>query len=94
MNVRFYIDQESGEPHIAGHGVTEEEVRDVLARPLEDRPGREGGRVALGQTRGGRYLRVIYVPGWLQVVPWAELAFGSIIDRVGPLLLRKQKSKI
>ena len=38
--------------------------------------------------------RVIYVPGWLQVVPWAELAFGSIIDRVGPLLLRKQKSKI
>jgi short-subunit dehydrogenase len=36
--------------------------------------------------------RVIYVPGWLRVVPWAELAFGSIIDRVGPLLLRKQKS--
>ncbi len=36
--------------------------------------------------------RVIYVPGWLQVVPWAELAFGWIIDRVGPLLLRKQKS--
>jgi short-subunit dehydrogenase len=35
--------------------------------------------------------RVIYVPGWLQVVPWAELAFGWIIDRVGPLLLRKQK---
>ncbi|MCX6035415.1 MAG: SDR family oxidoreductase, partial [Chloroflexi bacterium] len=24
--------------------------------------------------------RVIYVPGWLQVVPWAELAFGWIID--------------
>jgi len=36
--------------------------------------------------------RVIYVPGWLRVVPWVELAFGSIIDRVGPLLLRKQKS--
>jgi len=36
--------------------------------------------------------RVIYVPGWLGVVPWAELAFGWIIDRVGPLLLRKQKS--
>jgi short-subunit dehydrogenase len=36
--------------------------------------------------------RVIYVPGWLQVVPWAELAFGWIIDRVGPLLLRKRKS--
>jgi hypothetical protein len=36
--------------------------------------------------------RVIYVPYWLRVVPWAELSFGWIIDRVGPLLLRKQKS--
>ncbi len=35
--------------------------------------------------------RVVYVPGWMRVVPWAELAFGWIIDRVGPLLLRKQK---
>jgi hypothetical protein len=35
--------------------------------------------------------RVIYVPGWLRVVPWAELSFGWVIDRVGPLLLRKQK---
>jgi len=34
----------------------------VLARPLEDRPGREGSRVALGRTAAGRYLRVIYVP--------------------------------
>lgn len=62
MRVRFYIDPESGEPHIAGHSVAEDEVRDVLARPLEDRAGREGSRVALGQTRSGRYLRVIYVP--------------------------------
>ncbi len=36
--------------------------------------------------------RVVYVPGWLRVVPWAEMAFGWIIDRVGPLLLRKQKT--
>ena len=35
--------------------------------------------------------RVVYVPGWLSIVPWAELAFGWIIDRVGPLLLKKQK---
>ena len=35
---------------------------DVLARPLEDRPGSEGARVALGQTRAGRHLRVVYVP--------------------------------
>ena len=62
MNVRFYIDPEWGETHVARHGVSEQEVRDVLARPLEDRPGREGSRVALGQTSAGRYLRVIYVP--------------------------------
>jgi len=28
----------------------------------EDRPGKENSRIAVGQTRGGRYLRVIYVP--------------------------------
>jgi hypothetical protein len=47
---------------MAQHGVTEQEAREVLARPIEDRPGREGSRVALGQTAAGRYLRVIYVP--------------------------------
>ena len=34
--------------------------------------------------------RVIYIPRWLQVVPQAELAFGWIIDRVGPLLLKRK----
>jgi hypothetical protein len=62
MNLRFYIDPETGEPHFARHGVTEKEVRDVLERPLEDRPGVEGSRVVLGRTRAGRYLRVVYVP--------------------------------
>jgi len=36
--------------------------------------------------------RVIYVPDWLRVVPLAELAFGWIIDRLGPLLLKKQRA--
>jgi len=36
--------------------------------------------------------RVAYVPGWLRIVPWAELAFGWIIDRVGPLLLKRVKA--
>jgi len=62
VRVRFYNDRESGGPHMARHGVSEQEVRDVLARPLEDRPGREGSRVALGRTGAGRDLRVIYVP--------------------------------
>lgn len=61
MDVRYYIDPETGQPHIHRHGVVEQEVEDVLERPLEDRPGREGSRIALGQTRAGRYLRVVYV---------------------------------
>ena len=62
MNVRFYMDLETNRPHIYQHKVTEREVEDVLSRPGEDRPGREESRVAIGQTRDGRYLRVIYVP--------------------------------
>ncbi len=44
------------------HGIVEQEVEEVLQRPMEDRVGRESARVAVGQTRSGRYLRVIYVP--------------------------------
>ncbi|MGE0393899.1 MAG: DUF4258 domain-containing protein [Vicinamibacterales bacterium] len=62
MRLRFFIDPATGEPHITGHDVTEDEVEDVLVRPIEDRPGTEGSRVALGQTEAGRYLKVIYVP--------------------------------
>jgi len=62
MNVRFYIDLETGAPHIHKHGIDEREVIDVLTSPGEDRPGREDSRVAIGKTRAGRYLRVIYVP--------------------------------
>ena len=43
------------------HGVTEEEAEEVLFNPGEDRPGDRGSRVAIGQTRAGRYLRIIYV---------------------------------
>lgn len=62
MNLRFYIDPETGLPHIHRHQVDEEEVEEVLSEPGEDRPGREGSRIAIGQTRAGRYLRIVYVP--------------------------------
>jgi len=61
-SIRYYIDSETGLPHIYNHNVTEDEVEAVLARPTEDRQGYEGARVAIGQTEAGRYLRVIYVP--------------------------------
>jgi hypothetical protein len=62
VNIRYFIDPETGEPHVFGHGVSADDVEDVLSRPIEDRPGHDDSRVALGQTRAGRYLRVIYVP--------------------------------
>jgi hypothetical protein len=62
MNIRFFIDPHTDLPHIYGHQVHESEVEDVLANASEDRPGKEGSRVAIGRTRDGRYLRVIYVP--------------------------------
>jgi len=62
LKVRFYIDPVTESPHIYNHDVNEEEVVDVLDHPLEDRPGSEGARLALGQTSAGRYLRVVYVP--------------------------------
>jgi short-subunit dehydrogenase len=36
--------------------------------------------------------RLVYIPGYLRLVPLLEISFGWIIDRVGPLLLRKQKT--
>lgn len=61
MKIRFHTDSDSGMPHIRNHGVTEQEAEEVLSSPGEDRPGREGARVAIGQTQAGRYLRVVYV---------------------------------
>ena len=62
MKIRYYIDPEAELPHIYGHDVSEQEVEEVLRRPGEDRPGREGSRITIGRTSDGRYLRVIYVP--------------------------------
>lgn len=62
MDVRYYIDPDSGEPHIYEHNVGEEEVEQVLRGPGEDFPAKQGSRMKLGQTIAGRYLQVIYVP--------------------------------
>ncbi|HEX3127415.1 MAG TPA: DUF4258 domain-containing protein [Thermoanaerobaculia bacterium] len=62
MEIRFYVDPETREPHIYRHNVSEDEVEDVLRRPGEDRPGDDGARIAVGQTEAGRHLKVVYVP--------------------------------
>ena len=62
MEVRYYRDPDSGSPHFYRHGVVEEEVEEVLHRPIENLPGRRDSRVIIGRTRGGRLLKVICVP--------------------------------
>jgi len=61
MRLRFYSRPDVRHPHIEDHGVSEEEVAQVLRRPGEDRPGAGGSRVAIGQTESGRTLRIVYV---------------------------------
>jgi len=70
MKIRYYVDSVTELPHIYGHDVSESEVEDILRQPGEDRPGRDGSRVALGKTGDGRYLRVIYVAD-----PWVPKCF-------------------
>ena len=62
MKLRFWNDPETGLPHIYNHGVTEEEVRQVLSRPGLNYPGGRTSRAVLGQTSAGRCLKVVYVP--------------------------------
>lgn len=62
MEVRYHLDPDTGLPHIYGHGVTEEEVDQVLRGPGEDLAAERSSRMKLGQTTAGRYLQVIYVP--------------------------------
>jgi hypothetical protein len=62
VRLRYCIDPSTGEPYIYNRDVEENEVEETLGKPLEDRVGSEGSRVAVGQTEDGRYLRVIYVP--------------------------------
>lgn len=60
MNLRFYIDPETGLPHIYEHGVTEGEVEQILQGRGEDRAASRNTRHKLGQTWAGRYLRVVH----------------------------------
>jgi hypothetical protein len=62
LEVRFYHDPDTGLPHVYGHGITEEEVRQILRGSGEDLPAARGSRMKLGRTATGRYLQVIYSP--------------------------------
>ena len=90
MTVRFYVDPATEQPHIYGHAVVEEEVEDVLARPMEDRTCRDGSRIAVGQTEAGRYLFHVpdSIPGSVFVITAYELG-----EKTRKALRRRQKKK-
>jgi hypothetical protein len=62
MEVRYFLDPDTGQPHIYGHGVTETEVEEVLRGAGEDVRGTRQSRRKIGQTMDGRYLQVYYLP--------------------------------
>jgi hypothetical protein len=90
LNIRYYIDPETELPHIYGHDVEEREVEEVLFKPGEDRPGREGSRIAIGRTPGGRYLRVIYVP---DPVPESVFVITAYELRGKPLIAYRRRRR-
>jgi hypothetical protein len=64
----------------------------VLTRPIEDRPGTEGSRVALGQTEAGRYLKVIYVPDLTPGLVFVITAYDLGPEALKARLRRRKKS--
>lgn len=59
MRVRFHHDPD-GQPHFWKHGVSDHEVNEAFERRVEDRPGSDESRVAIGRTKAGRVLRLVY----------------------------------
>ena len=91
MEIRYHLDPATGLPHIYQHNVSEQEVEDILRRPLQDIRGRHDSRIAIGQTGEGRYLRVIYVPD-----PIPDSVFVITAYELGPKskrAIRRRKKK-
>jgi hypothetical protein len=54
-------DPDGNVQHIAEHGLTKEEVDEVLGAPEATRPSRSSGfPTAYGETSTGRYIAVVY----------------------------------
>jgi hypothetical protein len=62
MEVRFYVDPETGLPHIYNHGVSEAEVLHVLRKSGPVYRGDRNSRMKSGQTEARRYIQVVYSP--------------------------------
>lgn len=92
MTLRFWIDPETGLPHIFDHGVNEDEVRQVINRAGEELPGRDRSRIRLGQTEAGRYLQVVYVPDAVGDGAFVVTAF-DLTPKAKQAFRRRQRKK-
>ena len=61
MRYEFYLDAESGQPHLYRHGVDESEVIEVFEDAGLRWHNAEGKWVLIGKTRSGRFLQVVYL---------------------------------
>ena len=88
MQIRYHINPTTGLPHIYDHFVSENEVEEILSRPLQDIHGRDDSRIAIGQTEEGRYLKVIYVSD-----PFSDSVFVIAAYELGPKAKRAIRRK-
>lgn len=92
MELRFWIDPETGLLHIFDHRVTEEEVRQVLSRTSEEFPGRDRSRISLAQTEAGRFLQDLYVPDNVAESAFVVTAF-DLTPKASRAFRRRQRRK-
>ena len=57
MDVRYHVDLDTGLPHIFGHGISKEEVEQVLQGLGDDVPARRDSRMKAGR----KLLQAIHV---------------------------------
>ena len=65
MFYRYLNDPETQLPHIYDHGVSEQEAEEVIAGAPIAEPSTNDSLIAVGRTRAGRLLKVVYkVDDW------------------------------
>ena len=93
VEIRYFIDPETDEPHIYSHDVFEDEVEEVLESPGEDLPARNRARSIIGQTSAGRYLRVICVRNQVQGSIFVVTAYELSPRQLAAYRRRRRKRK-
>jgi hypothetical protein len=93
MKMRFNTDP-SGDPHIWNHNVSEREVAEALSNPLESIRGRGTSVICIGQTRGGRYLKVIYSPDEVGTDIFVITAFDVTSRQIRALRRRLKRRRL